>query len=46
MKRRLTSIEYSIEATIQRLEDFIKKSKEILIITDSIKTNRITITLK
>ena len=49
--RGLGRIEESIDASIQRLEDYIKKSKKRLIIatrnrTDNIKINRMTIARK
>ena len=49
--RELTSIEDSIDASIQRLEDYIEKRKERLITvtrnnTDNTRTNRTTITRK
>ena len=49
--RGLTNIEDRVDASIQRLEDYIKKSKEKLITTtsnssDNVRTNRTTITKK
>ena len=49
--RRLASIKDSVDASIQRLEDYIQKHERGLITatrndTDNIKTNRMTITRK
>ena len=49
--RRLTSIEDGVDASIQRLEDYIQKHEERLITatknnTDDTRTNRTTITRK
>ena len=49
--RRLDSIEDSVDASIQRVENYIEKNGERLIIairknTDSTRTNRTTITRK
>ena len=49
--RGLTSIENSIEASIQRLDDYIQKRRERLVTairknTDNMRTNRTTINRK